>query len=218
MVIRSSVMSAFAVLALACSAYAQQPPPKMGVISVQGAIVGTKDGQKASQELTTKFEPKQKDIQARQAALAQMKDQYQKGGNLMSEDKRSQLARDVDEKQKRLERDVQDAQEELNAEQQRVLQGLGQRMMAVIEKYAKDNGYSMILDVSNPNTPVLYASSGIDITQNIISLYDKTTANGAPATTPGASATPPAGGADLTPKPTPGTTAVTKPPAPGSRQ
>ena len=46
-------------------------------------------------------------------------------------------------------------------------------MMAVIEKYAKDNSYSMILDVSNPNTPVLYASSAVDITQDIIALYDK---------------------------------------------
>ena len=77
-----------------------------------------------------------------------------------------------------------DAQEELQGEQQKVLQSLGQRMMAVIEKYAKDNGYTMILDVSNPNTPVLYASSGIDITQDIVSLYDKTTTNGTPAATP----------------------------------
>ena len=71
-------------------------------------------------------------------------------------------------------------------------------MMAVIEKYAKDNGYSMILDVSNPNTPVLYASSGIDITQDIISLYDKTSTNGGPAARPGASATPPSGGNAVT--------------------
>jgi outer membrane protein len=220
MVIRSSVIAAAAVLVLAFSAYAQQAPPKVGVISVQGAIVGTKDGQKASQQLETKFAPKKKDIDTRQTELAQMQDQYNKGGNLMSEDKRNQLARDIDEKKKRLERDVQDAQEELNAEQQRVLQGLGQRMMAVIEKYAKDNGYTVILDVSNPNTPVLYASSGIDITQDIVSLYDKTSTNGgpaAPAAKPGASMTPPAVRAPGAPNPTPGTAVSTKPPAPGSR-
>jgi outer membrane protein len=214
---RSSVIPAITVLALAFSANAQQAPPKMGVISVQGAIVGTKDGQKASQELETKFAPKKKDIDTRQTELAQLQDQYNKGGSLMNEDKRNQLARDVDEKKKRLERDVQDAQEELNAEQQKVLQGLGQRMMAVIEKYAKDNGYSMILDVSNPNTPVLYASSGIDITQDIISLYDKTSTGGGPAARPGASATPPTGGNAVTPRPNPGSAAATKPPAPGSR-
>ena len=157
-------------LCLALGAHAQQPPTKVGVISIQGAIVGTKDGQKASQELDTKFVPKKKEFDSRQSEVAQLQDQYNKGGTVMAEDKRNQLARDIDEKKKRLERDMQDAEEDLKAEQQKVLQGLGQRMMAVIEKYAKDNGYSMILDVSNPNTPVLYASSGIDITQDIVSL------------------------------------------------
>src|SRR5581483_5251610 len=181
MLMRSSLMLAAALLCLSSVAPAQQAPAKVGVISVQGAIVGTKDGQKASQELDTKFAPKQKEFDSRKSELAQLQDQYNKGGNLMSEEKRNQLARDIDEKKKRLDRDLQDAEEELKDEQQRVLQGLGQRMMAVIEKYAKDNGYTMILDVSNPNTPVLYASSGIDITQDIVSLYDKTTSNGAPA-------------------------------------
>ena len=177
----------------AVSTYAQQAPGKVGVISVQGAIVGTKDGQKASQQLDAKFVPRKKDFDTRQSELAQLQDQYNKGGTLMSEDKRNQLARDIDEKKKRLERDTQDAQEEMQGEQQRVLQGLGQRMMAVIEKYAKDNGYSMILDVSSPNTPVLYASSGIDITQDIVGLYDKSSSNGAPVTAPGAPATKPSG-------------------------
>lgn len=212
---RSSVITVLAALAFGLTTYAQQSPIKIGVISIQGAIVGTKDGQKASQDLETKFAPKKKDIDSRQNELQQLKDQYQKGGNLMSEEKRNQMARDIDEKQKRLERDMQDAQDELNSEQQRVLQNLGQRMMAVITKYAKDNGYAMILDDSNPNTPLLYAASGIDITQDIITLYDKTSTNGGPAATPGASATPPASSPAA--PPSAGTAAAAKPPAPGSR-
>ncbi len=188
MFMKSSFVAAAACMCLSLGAYAQQAPTKVGVISVQGAIVGTKDGQKASQELESKFVPRKKEFDTRQAELAQLQDQYNKGGSVMSEDKRNQLAREIDEKKKRLERDTQDANEEVQAEQQRVLQGLGQRMMAVIEKYAKDNGYTMILDVSNPNTPVLYASSGIDITSDIVSLYDKTSTNGGPAGTPSAAA------------------------------
>jgi outer membrane protein len=204
MVRRSIVAPIVALFCVAAGAFAQQPSNKVGVISIQGAIVGTKDGQKASQELDSKFVPKKKEFDSRQAEIAQLQDQYNKGGQLMNEEKRNQLARDIDEKKKRLERDMQDAEEDLKGEQQKVLQSLGQRIMAVIEKYAKDNGYTMILDVSNPNTPVLYASSGIDITQDIVSLYDKTTANGAPAGTP----------APGTPKPgSIGGTASVKPPA-----
>ncbi len=183
MVIKSSLAAAAACLSLAVGVNAQQAPAKVGVISVQGAIVGTHDGQKASQELETKFNPRKKEFDTRQSEVAQLQDQYNKGGTVMNEEKRNQLAREIDEKKKRLERDMQDANEELQGEQQRVLQGLGQRMMAVIEKYAKDNGFTVILDVSNPNTPVLYASSGIDITQDIVALYDKTSTNGGPAST-----------------------------------
>ena len=177
---RSSLYVAAGLLCLALGAEAQAPS-KVGVINVQGAIIGTKDGQKASQELDTKFQPKNKEFESRRSELASLQDQYNKGGSVLSQEKRDQLARDIDEKKKRLDRDVQDAQEELQGEQQRLLQGLGQRMIAVIEKYAKDNGYTIILDVGNPNTPVLYASSGIDITQDIVSLYDKSPA---PAATP----------------------------------
>ncbi len=211
---RSCVMAAIAAFGLALGAYAQAPqaPGKVGVISVQGAIVGTKDGQKAAAALEAKFQPKRKDIEGRQTEVTQMEDQMRKGGNLLTDEKRAQLARDIDEKRKRLNRDLQDAQEEFDQEQQRLLQGLGQRMMAVIEKYSKDNGYSMVLDVSNPNTPVLYASSAIDITQDVISLYDKTSTAGAPAT---GATTPPAGtAAPVAPKPSAG--AAAKPPAPGT--
>jgi outer membrane protein len=187
---RSNFVVAAALLALPAGVFAQTPvSAKVGVISIQGAIVGTKDGQKASGALDGKFAPKKKEFDARQSEIAQLQDQYNKGASVMSEDKRNQMARDIDEKKKRLERDMQDAEEDLRGEQQKLLQGLGGRMMAVIEKYAKDNGYSMILDVSNPNTPVLYASSGIDITQDIVSLYDKTSSNGGPAA-PAATATP----------------------------
>lgn len=214
---RSSLISAVALVGATFGAFAQQAPAavgttgptvnKVGVISVQGAIVGTKDGQKASQELDAKFSPKKKEFDSRQSEVAQLQDQLNKGGSLMSDDKRQQLTRDIDEKKKRLERDMQDAQEELQGEQQRLLQSLGQRMMAVIEKYAKDNGYTMILDVSNPNTPVLYASSGIDITQDIVALYDKTSTNGGPATTPTAAPGTPG----VTPGITPGNAATKTP-------
>lgn len=190
---RSILPAAIAILGMV-GAVAAQTPGKVGVISVQGAIVGTKDGQKAAGELETKFAPKRKDIEGRQNEVNQLEDQMRKGGSLMSDEKRAQLARDIDEKKKRLNRDMQDAQEEFEGEQQRLLQGLGQRMLAVIEKYAKDNGYTMVLDVSNPQTPVLYASSAIDITQDVISLYDKSPAASAPAapatTTPAKPATP----------------------------
>jgi len=206
LMVKNKVLVAGAALLCLAFGASAQTSNKVGVISVQGAIVGTKDGQKASQELDAKFAPRKKSFDSRQSEVASLQDQMNKGGAVLSEDKRNQLARDIDEKKKRLERDMQDAQEELQSEQQRLLQSLGQRMMAVIEKYAKDNNYTLILDVSNPNTPVLYASSGIDITSDIVSLYDKNPGPSASSTTPGAGA--------ATPKPA--TPAAARPATPGT--
>jgi outer membrane protein len=178
----------------------------VGVINFQGAIMGTKDGQKAAAQLEQQFSPKQKDFQARQAEIAQLEDQLNKGGNLMSEDKRSQTVRDIDEKKRRLQRDAEDARQELDQAQQKALNEIYQRMMAVLTKYAKDNGFTLILDDGNQQTsPILFASSGIDVTQDIISLYDKSSSKGGPISVPAApgSATRPS--------------STTTPPAPGTK-
>ncbi len=45
--------------------------------------------------------------------------------------------------------------------------------MDVLNKYSKENGYSIILDTSSQQTPVLYAANQIDVTQDIIRLYDQ---------------------------------------------
>src|SRR6266853_1391293 len=72
---------------------------------------------------------------------------------------------------------------ETEQDQQKALQDLGGRMMAVIDKYAKDNGFVLVLDVSSPQTPVLFASNSIEITKEIVDLYDKAAASAVPATT-----------------------------------
>ncbi len=70
------------------------------------------------------------------------------------------------------------------------MEDLGQKMMDVIIKYATANGYAMVVDVSNPQTPVLWADPGVDITNEIIKLYDQAHVGGATASAP-ATAKPP---------------------------
>jgi outer membrane protein len=99
----------------------------------------------------------------------------------MSESSKQQIARDIDTKTKRLNRTMEDAQAELQQDEQKALQTIYQRMQVVLDKYAKDHGYSLILDVSSQQTPVLFASNGIDVTKDIIDLYDQNTGGAAPA-------------------------------------
>jgi outer membrane protein len=171
------------------------PQTKVGTIHIQNAIISTKDGQKAAADLTTRFAPKKGDLEKKQSTIAQLQDQLRKGSNTMSEEAKQKLMREIDQNTKSLNRESEDAQAELDQEQNKIMQELGQRIMAVIDKYAKDNGYALILDVSSQQTPVLYATNSIDITQDIIALYDKNApaaSSATPATPPPAAATKPA--------------------------
>ena len=159
-------------LALALPALAENPS-KVGVINLQSAIVSTKDGQKAANDIQARFNPKKADLDKRQADIAQLQDQLNRGRNTLSEDARQKLTREIDQKTKSLNRDTEDARAELDQEEQKIMNQLGSRIIAVIDKYAKDNGYAMILDVSSPQTPVMFASNSVDVTRDIIELYDK---------------------------------------------
>ncbi len=182
--------------AMLASAQTAPAQTKVGIIHIQNAIISTKDGQKAANELQTKFAPKKADLEKKQNLVAQLQDQLRKGSNTMSDDAKQKLMRDIDQNTKSLNRETEDDQAELDQEQNKIMQELGQRMMAVIDKYAKDNGFSLILDVSSPQTPVLYAANSIDITQDIIALYDKNSGAAAVSAAPGAAAAvPPAAAA-----------------------
>lgn len=150
-----------------------QTTTKVGIINIQQAIIATKDGQKAATELQARFDPKKKSLEGMQGSIASLQQELSKGSNTMAEAKRTQLTRDIDQKTKELQRASEDAQAEFEQEQNKLLNDLGGKLMVVIEKYARDNAYSLILDVSSPQTPVLFAANGVEITKEIVDLYDK---------------------------------------------
>jgi outer membrane protein len=163
------------VLGVAALAHAQgQMPTKVAIINVQNAILSTKEGQKAANDIqTTLLAPKKADLDRKQADVAALQDQLRKGSATMSQDAKEKLQRDIDAKSKNLTRDTEDASAELDAAQGKVMQDLGNKMLVVIEKYATQNGIALVIDVSNPQTPVLWAASAIDITNDIVKLYDQ---------------------------------------------
>ena len=189
------------VLGMAHCAHAQAAPTKVAVIQVQTAILSTKDGQKAAADLQSKFAPKKAEIDKKQSDIAAMQDQLKKLQATGSDEVKTKLMRDIDAANTKLQRDTQDAQSDLDEEQQKIMQELGGKMMAVVEKYAQSNGLAMVIDVSNPQTPVLWAAQAVDITAEIVKLYDQANpGTGVPAAAKPAGAPAPAPAAPPVPK------------------
>lgn len=189
---KSFVIPALALAALAAHAQAQVPT-KIGVINIQQAIVSTKDGQKAAGELQTKFAPKKDELEKAQAEINTLQDQLKKGSATMSDDAKNQRMREIDSKTTSLKRSSEDFDSDVQEAEGKLMQELGQKIMKVVDKYAADNGYAVIIDVSNPQTDVLWRATAVDITADIVGLYDKANpVAAAPAAPTARPTTPPA--------------------------
>jgi outer membrane protein len=184
--------------ALAQGAGAAAPAvPKVGIVQIQAAIANTNEGKKELDVLQQRFSPKQAELKNMNDEIEGLKKQLQTQGDKLSDEERANRVRTIEAKQKTLQRNYDDFQSEAQQAEQEVLNRLGTKMLKVMEDYAAKNGYTVIMDASNPQTPVLYASASSNITQQLVDAYNA--AN--PAAAPAAPAPKPAASAPAPKKP-----------------
>jgi outer membrane protein len=176
---------------------------KVGIIDIQQAIVGTNEGARDFEALQKKFEPKRNELAGLNTEIENLKKQLNTQGDKMNEDARATLLKSIESKQKVLQRTGEDAQNDFQQQQNEVAQRILQKMAPVIDKYAKSNGYGLLFDSSNPwpQGPLLWATSGVDLTKTIVDAYNaqsgvaapvRPAGSPAPGGKPVGTATPPA--------------------------
>jgi len=149
-------------------------PAKIGVISVQNALTATSDGQKALQSLDKKFAPKKSELKSLSDEIDALKKQLETQGPKLNDDARANLARQIDSKQKSFSRAQEDAQSDYTEQQNDIVQKLLEKLLPVVDRYAKENGLILIIDGSKPwpEWPVLWASPSVDITKAVVDAYN----------------------------------------------
>ena len=178
---------------------------KIGIINVRQAIVATSEGKQASAELQSQFAARQSELENMNKQIADLRQRLDSGKATLSQEEQARLTRQGEILARQLQRKQDEYQEDVNAAQGDVIDRIGRKMIDVLDRYARENGYVAVLDSSAQNTPILYASNQIDVTQDIVRLYDTAypVKAGAAATPKPAAAKP----AQSTPKP------ATQPPA-----
>jgi len=146
---------------------------KIAIINIQTAILNSKDGQKAAADVQAKFNPRKTELDKKRSEVDALQDQLRKGSATMSDEAKERLQKEIDNGTKDLNRRGQDLNDDLEQEQGRIMQDLGAKMMKVVEEYATQNGYAVVLDVSNSQTDVLWAAASTNITPDIVRLYDQ---------------------------------------------
>ncbi len=170
------VVPVVAALLMTPSVWAQEggaAANKVGIINIQGAIGSTAEGKQAYAELQTQFAPRQAELQQLSKQIQDIQSRLQTGQTTLSQDEMMRLSDEQQRDQRTLQRKTQDAQADYQDAQQDAFNRIGRKMMPILDKYAKDHGFAVILDTSSQQTPVVFASNQVDITQAVIHLYDQ---------------------------------------------
>jgi outer membrane protein len=175
------------------AAAAPAGPTKIAVIAFQVAVAQTNEGQRNFADLQKKLGPRRDRLQALNAEVGELTKQLQTQGDKLSDEQRASRTRTVEEKKKQLQRDAEDAENDYKSESQEAFNGLASKVYEVLLGYAQQQGFTIVLDVSQEQNPVLFASQSTNITKAIIDAYN--VKSGVPAP-PAAPASKPA-----TPKP-----------------
>ena len=150
----------------------QAIPAKIALVAFEQAVFATNEGQRAVQEIQVKYKPKKDQIDSLSHEVDTLKKQLQSAPATLSDADRAAKMKEIDAKEKRLNHDAEDAQTAYNTELQEAYGKVAAKVSVALKKYVSDNGYTLLLDVSNQQSNVMWANQSTDVTQAVVTAYN----------------------------------------------
>ena len=73
----------------------------------------------------------------------------------------------------RFERKTKEFNEDLQLERLKIVDDIRRKVVSLLVRYSRENGYSIIFDSSVQDSLIVYKSTTLNVTHEIIRLYDK---------------------------------------------
>jgi outer membrane protein len=164
-------------LAGAATDHAEAAESRIAVVDVQHAVMATEDGIRAQGTLKKDFDKRQQDLDAKQTELARARDDIEKQSHFLSREALQKRMEDWQRRMVELQTVFVDYNKTLQKKQGELTAPIVKKIMAVIARLAKKNGYELILD----KQAAPYARQDLDLTEQVIQMYN----SGGDAVTPG---------------------------------
>ena len=156
----------FVTMAAGSAAFCQL---KVGVISLQRAVLESAEIKKASADMEKKYQPRQQEVEKLNKEIQGIQQQLQTNAGKLTAVAQSDLTAEGQRKQRELQRMNDDLQADVNAERSDILGQSTKKMSEVVKKIAEEKGLDVVIDVST----TVYFKPALDITSEAIAAYDK---------------------------------------------
>ena len=160
-VFAKSLVATVALVAFGLPAAAQEL--KIGVVNVPLLMDRAPQTKVAMSALEEEFQPRQRDIIAKQKELEDLTAKVQRDIEVMGETERRNAERDVRELQREVTRLQNEFREDFNLRRNEELGNLQRSLLQEVQTYAQSAGFDLIV-----GDGVLYASSAVNITDLVL--------------------------------------------------
>ncbi len=141
---------------------------KIAVVDVAHVLEGTEEGLRARGILKKEFDKAQQEIDAKQTELRKEQDDIEKQSRILSREAMQKRMEAWQRRMVELQTRYVDHQQRLQKKQGELTQPILRKMMAVIGRLAKKNGYELILD----KQAAPYVRQDLDLTDQVIQMYN----------------------------------------------
>ena len=138
---------------------------KIGVMNVQKIIVECEAGKAAKGRFDQRMHELQAGFKKEEDALKEMQAEIKKKSSAWSEETKAEKVREFQKSGRELQAKTEDARFEMKKMQDKELEPILKALETIVDKFGKDNGYTLLLDSKNG---VIYADSAIDVTDAIV--------------------------------------------------
>jgi len=148
---------------------------RIAVVDFEKAVVESAEGKKSSEKFNAALQSKQADVEKRQKELEDGQKKLQTQERTLSEIAKANLQKDIDRRTTELQRLNEDAQKELQSLRDELLRPIAERASAILNALAAEQGYTLIIDVSNPQSNVVWFNPKNDLTEELTRRIDAAT-------------------------------------------
>jgi outer membrane protein len=162
-------------------------PQNIVTLSFNAAVLQTSEAQKSLSNLQTRFAPRQQQLKALNDDVESLRKQLANTSSNLSDSERVTRAQSLETKEKQLQRAAEDFKSDSQSESEQVFQRVAQKVYAFLQTFSQQHGYSAVIERGSDANPVVwYASTNIDITDELIKAYNAQVegASSAPANGP----------------------------------
>jgi outer membrane protein len=174
----------------------------IAVVDFERAIVESAEGKKSSDKFNATVQAKQADLEKKQREIEDLQKKLQAGTRTLSDSAKADIQRDIDRRNTELQRVNEDAQKEMQALRDELLRPIAQVATQILNGMAAEQGYTLVIDSSNPENNLVFVNPKNDITAELVKRINAATPKEPPK---------PATAAPATPKPAPAPATPPKP-------